>query len=240
MKCRYSKEELEKAIIGSRCIKDVLVKLGLKINNRGYRIIHYYAKCHNLELPRLTGKESTRKAILACKIPSEQYFAKNTFHSGSAIRKRLFKEYKIKEECAICGIQAEWNGKFLRLQVDHIDGDHLNNLISNLRLLCPNCHSQTETFSNKGKAKARYSYCKCGRRMGKSSKMCLYCSNHSPKRKRINWPTDKEILELVWNNSLLQVGRILGVSDNAVRKHLKRQGFPVPKRKKNKRVSSGE
>lgn len=44
-----------------------------------------------------------------------------------------------------------WNGKPLMLQLDHIDGNHQNHVISNLRFICPNCHSQTETFSGKNK-----------------------------------------------------------------------------------------
>ena len=50
--------------------------------------------------------------------------------------------------CVICGL-SEWRGERLVLQVDHIDGDRKNNTLENLRLLCPNCHSQTPTWSKK-------------------------------------------------------------------------------------------
>lgn len=50
--------------------------------------------------------------------------------------------------CEKCGI-SEWNGKELVFQIHHIDGNHINHKKENLQLLCPNCHSQTETFSNK-------------------------------------------------------------------------------------------
>lgn len=59
------------------------------------------------------------------------------------------------EKCAICGLGPEWNGFRLVLQLDHIDGDSDNNKLDNLRLLCPNCHTQTDTFSSKGKG-SRY------------------------------------------------------------------------------------
>ena len=52
--------------------------------------------------------------------------------------------------CKCCGI-SEWNGKEITLQVDHIDGDSDNNDLDNLRLLCPNCHTQTSTWCGRNK-----------------------------------------------------------------------------------------
>lgn len=51
-------------------------------------------------------------------------------------------------KCEICGVR-EWNGKPLVLHVDHVDGDRTNNELNNLMILCPNCHSQTETYGSK-------------------------------------------------------------------------------------------
>ena len=53
------------------------------------------------------------------------------------------------EKCACCGLGNEWHGKHLVLQLDHIDGNSDNNLPTNLQLLCPNCHTQTDTFGTK-------------------------------------------------------------------------------------------
>lgn len=54
------------------------------------------------------------------------------------------------EVCSDCGIGTEWNGRALVLHVDHIDGNSDNNHWKNCQLLCPNCHSQTPTYGNKG------------------------------------------------------------------------------------------
>lgn len=60
--------------------------------------------------------------------------------------KKYFKE--IEQKCSSCNI-THWKNNPILLEIDHIDGDRYNNSIQNLRLLCPNCHSQTDTFRNK-------------------------------------------------------------------------------------------
>ena len=59
-------------------------------------------------------------------------------------------------KCAVCGI-TDWLGKQIVLEVDHIDGDSGNTKIENVRLICPNCHSQTETYKGKNRGKGRHS-----------------------------------------------------------------------------------
>lgn len=63
---------------------------------------------------------------------------------------------KYGNKCTICQIE-EWQSKPLSLHLDHIDGNSDNNFPSNLRLLCPNCHSQTETFSGRNKKNTKRS-----------------------------------------------------------------------------------
>ena len=64
--------------------------------------------------------------------------------------KRLLKEKIFKNECNVCCI-SEWNNKKISMQLDHINGDSSNHKKENLRFLCPNCHSQTDTFCGKNK-----------------------------------------------------------------------------------------
>lgn len=67
--------------------------------------------------------------------------------SHSSVRKRLLHERNY--TCEECGIGNMYNGKPLSLELDHIDGNSKNNKIENLRILCPNCHSQTPTHRSK-------------------------------------------------------------------------------------------
>jgi hypothetical protein len=69
-----------------------------------------------------------------------------------------FKPYFLEEQehkCAICNLEDEWNGKKLVFVLDHIDGNASNNMRENLRLVCPNCDSQLDTFKRKNKNSAR-------------------------------------------------------------------------------------
>ncbi len=61
------------------------------------------------------------------------------------LRTRLIQEGYKENKCEDCGIN-EWNGKALVLELDHKNGDHDDNRLENLQILCPNCHSQTPTF----------------------------------------------------------------------------------------------
>lgn len=94
-------------------------------------------------------EDKTKNAHAAILTSHDKYFAINTPHSGGHIRERLLKYNLIPYKCDICGNIGEWMKKPLRLQVDHINGDHNDNRLENLRFLCPNCHTQTETFAGK-------------------------------------------------------------------------------------------
>lgn len=89
-----------------------------------------------------TAKENNRKR--------KQYRLKNILLldwnelTKNEKRIRILKEQE--EKCFECGVIEEWNGKPLKFDLDHIDGDKTNDNRINLRLICPNCHSQTSTY----------------------------------------------------------------------------------------------
>ena len=72
----------------------------------------------------------------------------SSYANISSLKKRLVNENRLEYKCAICGL-TNWLGKEISLQLDHINGINNDHRIENLRFLCPNCHSQTDTYAGK-------------------------------------------------------------------------------------------
>ena len=101
------------------------------------------------------GGKGISKPNPKARIPLEKILSNEHFATGPMLKRKLLEANLIKDQCNICGLLPVWNEKKLVLQIDHIDGDRSNNALENLRLVCPNCHSQTPTFSRgKNKTKA--------------------------------------------------------------------------------------
>ena len=85
------------------------------------------------------------------KIPLEEILmGKHPQYQSNKLRRRLLQEGIKEHKCECCGI-TDWMNKPTPLEVDHIDGNSNNHIIQNIRLLCPNCHAQTETYRGKNK-----------------------------------------------------------------------------------------
>lgn len=88
------------------------------------------------------GGKGTHKFIKSIKDVFDGKISMRTYN----LKNRLIVENYKQAICEICGIGEIWNEKELVLELDHIDGNNKNNSLDNLRILCPNCHSQTPTF----------------------------------------------------------------------------------------------
>ena len=132
----------------SRSMSEFMLKLGYA-SGEG-TCSRQSVKKHCLELgiepPHATGLVMAEAAIQANTKSDEEYFRPNTRRTGHNTRDRLIRNNLLEYKCAICGNTGIWNNQSLTLEVDHINGDHQDNRIENLRFLCPNCHAQTETF----------------------------------------------------------------------------------------------
>ena len=142
------------------------------------------------------------------KIPSKEIFSLNT-HSRSLVRKRILQENIIPYECNFCSNKGEWNSKKIALILDHINGIRNDHRIENLRFLCPNCNATLPT------------HC-VGAKGNKVHEPKIKKSTPRPMCRKVkNRPTKEELLEMIAKTSYSAVGRVFGVSDNAVRKWIK-------------------
>lgn len=170
---------------------------------------------------------------------SEILVEESTYSGTNNLKKRLWEEGLLEKKCAICGLGSTWNNKPLVLQLDHINGVRRDNRIENLRILCPNCHTQTHTYAGKANKKV---YCCKGCNVIGSGKgqtgFCSSCVNKQRREGKINLesrkvkerPNLEELYSLVEKHSYLEIGRMYGVSDNAIRKWFKSYGAAPPKK----------
>lgn len=141
-------KKLREAVKQSFSASQVFKMLGLKASGANYA--GFRSACQELQLdtshfdPRKNNKPPTGKTFPL----SELLVNGRAYENTHRLKLRIIKEGLLPPVCSICGIDS-WNEKPLSLQLDHIDGDRLNNFIENLRLLCPNCHSQTDTYCGK-------------------------------------------------------------------------------------------
>jgi len=141
--------------------------------------------------------------------------------TSSKLKKKLLKLNLLENKCAICLLPPVWQNKPMTLQLDHIDGNHDNNNLDNLQIICPNCHSQTRNFAGKniGISK-RILYCVCGQVKSEGAKQCMSC--RVSKSSKIDWPSNEELLTMLSKSNYSALAKVLGCSDNAIRKRLRR------------------
>jgi hypothetical protein len=150
---KYTKEIMEPLVKESKSYYEIIRKLDLKPTGSANERIRIIVQTLNLDTSHFLGLAHSRGSIRP-KVPFEKILVYDR-HSGrkeeSARLRRALVESGIPERCEICGLGPEWNGQPLRLQVDHRNGDCIDNRPGNPRFLCPNCHAQTPTFGKQFK-----------------------------------------------------------------------------------------
>ncbi|NJP50687.1 HNH endonuclease [Streptomyces sp. SBST2-5] len=155
---KWSREVLEPVVAGSKSVSEVLRRLGLDVVGGHHTHITRRIKALGLDTSHFTPVVRTERQRhnQRRRTPEEILVADASEHARrvpSGRLKRAMLELGRKERCALCGTDGVWQGHPLPLEIDHIDGDWRNNRFENLRFLCPNCHSTTDSY--RGRSKGR-------------------------------------------------------------------------------------
>jgi hypothetical protein len=144
VKDRISEERFIKVCEGSNSMAAAAAELELHFNSFKKRAIElgcYVTNQSGKGINKTMPKTPIKEIIVEGKYPHYQTYK---------LKLRLLDEGYKQNKCEVCGI-IDWEGKELNMELDHIDGNRTNHLLSNLRLLCPNCHAQTDTYRAKNK-----------------------------------------------------------------------------------------
>lgn len=145
-------DRLSTAVAESRSLAGVLKHLGLADNGAARAHVKRSIGVHGLSSAHFTGQGHRRGSPSPNRQSASDILRR--LESGSARAKtvmlrRALDEIGVPHTCGECGIGDTWQGKRLVLEIDHINGDRLDNRSENLRYLCPSCHSQTVTFGGR-------------------------------------------------------------------------------------------
>ncbi len=142
---------LQQIVAESTTTTDVLAQLGLRNVGGNYKTLQRYLSLYEISTDHFEANyDRMVKLNKKAAIPLQEILeGKHPQYGTFKLKSRLLKAGTLKNICDGCGQGGCWNNKHLKMQLDHIDGNSANHKLENLRMLCPNCHSQTDTYAGK-------------------------------------------------------------------------------------------
>jgi len=155
---RYTDEEIVEAVQSSFSIAQVLRCLRLSPTGCNYKGMYDHFARLGLDTSHFTGQGHLRGKTHSWtpKRPLTEILVEHsTYRDNKKLKRRLLKEGLMVNRCSECRLRPVWQGKPLMMVLDHINGKSSDYRIENLRLLCPNCNSQQDTFAGRNKRRLR-------------------------------------------------------------------------------------
>lgn len=227
-----NKNEMQELLDGSESFVEVLNKLKLNAHSGNHRTLNQRIKKDSLDVEKLQKrrKEKIRQASIRKKIPISEILVENSNYSTNHLKARLINEKILDYHCERCNNTGYWNNEKLVLQLEHKNGNSKDNRLENLCFLCPNCHSQTDTYAGKNSSVKKSKVCSiCKVKTKGKGTLCRSCASKSHPKKFYVTKEDLEIL--VKKHPLTVIGKKFNVTDNSIRKRCISFGIELPKRK---------
>lgn len=220
---KISKEELLEVANNSQSINQML--RFFKLSGSAFYTLKNRLIAEGFDLSKFTEKIKIIKSKPNF-IPKSlsEYMVENSEYSRGALKVRLIKEKIIPYICDECKCEPVWNDKKLVLILDHINGIRNDHRKENLRFLCPNCNSQTDTFAGKNQL-YKGKTCSCGEEIYFQSNFCKSCSYKNARK--TEWPTKEELYKLLQEKPVTHIALQFKVSDKSVARWIKNYGLVV-------------
>lgn len=221
------KQLLQQLVNECNSFSEILRKQGKAISGASVKLLKQKLEDYNISYLFVSEFLKDKEAK-----PLEEIMVENSSYKSQDLKKRLINAGLKEDKCEICGQSNIWNGKPLVLQLDHINGNHYDNRFENLRIVCPNCHTQTDTFANKKNKKTNYCI-DCGREISIKSTRCQSCAAKQFNTYKVNReerPSKEELLNLILTKTFVEIGKMYGVTDNTIRKWCKSYELPHTKK----------
>lgn len=225
---KISIEKLTEIVNINSSFTDILKYFGLSPHGGNIKTLKRRLIYDNINFDHIliAYKKNRGKSINKVSIPLSEILIENSSYSRNLLKKRLIKNNLLKPKCDICGLEPFWNNEKLVLVLDHINGIHNDNKIENLRLLCPNCNSQTDTFAGRNLRK-QYNCNKCDKIVDKKNSLCEECRNDiNINKRKCERPSPNVLLQQIKELGFCGTARLYNVSDNAIRKWCKSYNLP--------------
>lgn len=174
---KFSDELIIEAIKQSLTIKDALQFANMATSGGNFQTVKRIIKKYNIDTSHFNKPGFRKGHSPKNKLTNGKMFVENSIYCRSKLKKRILDENIIPYICSRCGIN-EWQGEELSLHLDHINGIRNDNRLENLRFLCPNCHSLTETYCGKANKVLPKppKKCECGKEINHRSNFCVECA----------------------------------------------------------------
>lgn len=225
-----SKAEFIKVIEQSETISQCLEYFELVNKGSNYTTFLRRCKVEEIDCSKFKRTKGRREFLKA--VPLEEVLVENSTYSRYNLKRRLMKSGLIENKCSNCSLPPVWAGKSLTMVLDHINGKNDDNRLENLRLLCPNCNSQTPTFAGRNRQLEKKCCKICGVKIKRGRTYCWDCSHKLPKfeNRKVERPSSELLQKLLWEKPTTQIAKDYGVSDKSIEKWAKSYGIEKPPR----------